>query len=65
MSGSTRKPRISLLGDMTGARKDRKLEILKNSLASTTDAMILATKAIVVTNHPNEGPKSLGMTHEQ
>ena len=63
MSGSTRNPRISLLGDMTEARKDRKPEILMNSPASSMDTMILVTEDIIVTTHPNEGPKSPGMTH--
>jgi hypothetical protein len=33
--------------------------------ASSMGVAILATKSIIVTTHPNEGPKSLSMTHEQ
>jgi hypothetical protein len=64
-SGSVRKPRISPLGDMTRARNDRKPGVLTDSPASSTGMAILGTKAIVVIAHPNEGPKSPSMTHEQ
>ena len=64
-SASTGKPRISPLGDMTGARNDRKPRVLTDSPASSMGAVILATEAIVVTAHPNEGPKSLSTTREQ
>ena len=65
MSGSVEKPRISPLGDMTRARNDHKPRVLTDSHASSTGATILATEAIVVIAHPNEGPKSPSMTHEQ
>ena len=55
MSGSIRKPSISPLGDMTGARNDRKPRVLIDLLDSSMGAAILANEAIVVTNHPNEG----------
>ena len=64
-SGSARKPRISPLGDMTGARNDHKPEVLMDLPAHSTGMAILATEAIVVTAHPNEGSKSPSMTHEQ
>jgi hypothetical protein len=47
-SGSVRKPRISPLGDMTGARNDRKPGVLTDLLASSMGAVILANKAIIV-----------------
>jgi len=65
MSGSGGKPRISPLGDMTGAWNDRKPGVLMDLPISSMGAAILATEAIVVTAHPNKGPKSLSMTHEQ
>jgi hypothetical protein len=65
MSGSVGKQRISPLGDMTRAWNDRKPGVLTDLLASSTGAVILATEAIVVTAHPNEGPKSSSVTHEQ
>ena len=64
-SGSVGNPRISPLGDMTKARNDRKLGVLTDLPASSTSAAILATEVIVVTAHPNEGPKSLSMTRER
>jgi hypothetical protein len=54
-SGSIRKPRISPPGDMTRARNDHKPGVLKDLLASSTGTMILASEAIIVTAHPNEG----------
>ena len=65
MSGSVGKPRISPLWDMTGAWNDRKPRVLMDSPASSTGAAILAIQAIVVTAHPNEGPKSPSTTREQ
>jgi hypothetical protein len=65
MSGSVRKPRISPLGNMTRARNDYKPRVLMDLPASSMGVAILATKSIIVTTHPNEGPKSLSMTHEQ
>ena len=53
--GSDKKPRISPLGDMTKARNNRKLGVLTDLPASSTGAVILATEAIIVTAHPNEG----------
>jgi hypothetical protein len=50
---------------MTRAWNDRKPGVLTDLLASSTGAVILATEAIVVTAHPNEGPKSSSVTHEQ
>ena len=64
MSGLVGKMRISPLGDMTRAWNDCKLGVLTDSPDSTKGAEILATEAIVVTAHPNKGPKSLSMTHE-
>jgi hypothetical protein len=64
-SGSVGKLRISPLGDMTRAWNDRKPRVLMGSPASSTGVAILATETIVVTTHPNEGPKSPSMTHEQ
>ena len=49
MSGSIGKPRISPLGDMTGAWKDRKPGVLRDLLATSTNAAILAYEAIIVT----------------
>jgi hypothetical protein len=65
MSGSVRKSRISPLGDMAGAWNDRKPRVLMDLPASSTGTAILATGAIVVTAHPNEGHKSLSTTREQ
>jgi hypothetical protein len=65
MSGSAGKPRISPLGDMTGARNDHKPKVLTDSPTSSTGAAILSTEAIIVMAHPNEGPKSPSMTHER
>jgi hypothetical protein len=65
MSGLVRKPRISPLGDMTRAWNDHKPGVLMGSPASSMGAAILATEAIVVIAHPNEGPKSLSTTREQ
>jgi len=48
-SGSVGKPRISSLGDMTGARNDHKTRILTGLPASCTGATILANEAILVT----------------
>ena len=64
MSGSAGKPRISPLGDMTGAWNDRKPRVLTDLAASSMGTVILATEAIVITTHPNEGPKSPSMTRE-
>jgi hypothetical protein len=55
-SGSVGKPRISPLGDMARARNDHKLGVLTDIPASGTGVTILATEAIVITAHPNEGP---------
>ena len=55
MSSSVRKPRISPLGDMTGVWNDHKPRVLMDLPASSTGAVILATEAIIVTAHPNEG----------
>jgi hypothetical protein len=63
-SGSTRKVRISPLGDMTGARNDYKPKVLTDLPVSSMGTAILATEAIIIIAHPNEGPKSPGMTHE-
>ena len=52
-------------GDMIGVWNDRKPRVLMDSPASSTSAVILATEVIVITAHPNEGPKSLSTTHEQ
>jgi len=54
-SGSVEKPRISPLGDMTGAWNDHKLRVLMDLLASSTGTVILANEAIVVTTQLNEG----------
>ena len=48
-SGSVKKSRISLLGDMTRAWNDYKLGVLKDLPASSTGVAILANEAIVVT----------------
>jgi hypothetical protein len=55
MSGSVRKPRISPLGDMTGARNNCNPEDLTDSPVSSTGMAIVPTEAIVVTAHPNKG----------
>ena len=55
-SGSVGKPRISLLEDMTWAWNDRKAKVLTNLPASSMGMAILATEAIIVPAHPNEGP---------
>ena len=65
MSGSAKKPRISPLGGMTGAWNDRKSRVLIDLPVSSMATVILATEAIIIIAHPNEGPKSLSMTHEQ
>ena len=49
-SGLVVKPRISPLGDMTGARNDHKTRILTGLPASSTGAAILANEAILVTS---------------
>jgi hypothetical protein len=64
-NGSFRKPRISPSGNMTRAWNDYKPRVLTDLPTSSMGVAILATKAIIVTTHPNEGPKSLSMTHEQ
>ena len=48
MSGSVRKPRISLVGDMTRAWNDHKPEVLTDLPASSISAAILANEAIIV-----------------
>ena len=63
--GSIGKPRISPLVDMTGARNNHKPRVLTDLPASSKGAAILATEAIIVTTHPNEGPKSSSTTREQ
>ena len=55
MSGSVEKPRISALGDMTGAWNDRKPRVLMDLPASSTSVMILANEAIIIIAQPNEG----------
>jgi hypothetical protein len=50
---------------MTGARNDHKLRVLMDLPISNTGTVILATEAIIVTTHPNMGPKSLSVTCEQ
>ena len=55
MSGSIGKSRISPLEDMTRAWNDRKPRVLMDLPASSTGAVILANKAIIVTTHPNKG----------
>ena len=65
MSGLVEKPRISSLGDMTRAQNDHKLRVLTDLLVSNTGMAILANEAIIVTAHPNEGPKTPSMTREQ
>ena len=64
-SGSAGEMRISPLRDMTRAWNDHKPEVLMDLPAHSTGMAILATEAIVVTAHPNEGSKSPSMTHEQ
>jgi hypothetical protein len=64
-SGLAKKPRISPLEDMIGARNDHKPEVLTDLPISSTGAVILATEAIIIIAHAKEGPKSLSMTHEQ
>jgi hypothetical protein len=54
-SGSIRKPRISLLGDMTEAQNDHKPWVLMDLPASSMGAAILSNEAIVVRTYPNEG----------
>ena len=54
-SGLVRKPRISPLGDMTGAQNDHKPRVLMDLAASSTGAAILANEDIIVIAHPNEG----------
>ena len=53
-SGTIRKPRISPLGDMTGARNDHKLRVLTNLPTCSTGIAILANEAIIIIAHPNE-----------
>jgi hypothetical protein len=62
MSGSPGKPRISPLGDMTGPWNDHKPRVLMDLPISSPSTAILATEAIIVIAHPNEGSKSLSMT---
>ena len=64
--------KTSSLGDcakkcqhMTRARNDHKPGVLMDSPASSMGVAILATEAIVVIAHPNEGPKSLSTTREK
>jgi hypothetical protein len=40
---------------MTGAWNDRKLGVLTDLPASSTDVVILANEAIVIAAYPNEG----------
>jgi hypothetical protein len=54
-SGSIGKPRISPLGDMTGAWNDHKHGVLTDLPASSMGVTIMATEVIIVTAHPNEG----------
>ena len=54
-SGSIRKPRISPLGDMTGAQNDHKPRVLTDLSASSMGAVILANEAIIVIAHSNGG----------
>ena len=49
MSGSVGKPRISPLGDMTGAWNDHEPGVLMDLPISSTGAVILANKAIIIT----------------
>ena len=49
MSGSVGKPRISPLGDMTGARNDRKPRVLTDLPTSSMGLTILDNEAIVLT----------------
>jgi hypothetical protein len=55
----------SLWGDMIRAWNDHKPRVLTELHASSIGVVILATEAIVITAHPNKGPKSLNTTHEQ
>jgi hypothetical protein len=59
MIGLVEKPRISPLGDMTGAWNDRKPRVLSDLLASSMGATILANEAIVMVAQPIEGTSSL------
>jgi hypothetical protein len=59
MIGSVKKPRISALGDMTGAWNDRKSGVLSDLPASSMGATILANEAIVMAAQPIEGTSSL------
>ena len=61
-SGSVRKPRISPLGDKTGAWNDRNPRVLIDLLVSSMGMEVLATEAMVITTYPNEGPKSPSTT---
>ena len=58
-SGSVKKPRISPLWDMTKAWNDRKLGVLMDLPASSTNTAILANEAIVVVAQPTEGTSAL------
>ena len=49
MSGSVGKLRISPLGDMTGARNDRKPGVLMDLTTSSMGIMILDNEAIILT----------------
>jgi hypothetical protein len=59
MIGLVEEPRISPLGDMTGAWNDRKPGVLSDLLASSMGATILANEAIVMVAQPIEGTSSL------
>ena len=54
-SGSVRKLRISLIGEMTRVWNDHKPGVLTDLPASSTGAVTLATEAIIVIAHPIEG----------
>jgi hypothetical protein len=55
MSGLIRKPRISPLGDMTGAQNNHKPRVLMDLPARSMGVEILANEAIIITTHPNKG----------
>ena len=58
-SGSVRKLRISLIGEMTRAWNDHKPGVLTDLPASSMDAAILANEAIVMVAQPIEGTSAL------